>query len=326
MTFKKTKLVLGIATAVFALSSAVVATEAAAKTVKKTYKKKKYKSYKTSVAPVRISDNSAVQAQIDALKGEVSSLKAQAAQNADNASKAQVDALDSKVAALEAKKETKNNMVFFRGGYARSDRKRDGVSIDSNTVGGGANVSPLNLVPGKNERADNDAWYFGAGMDFSFDDNLFGLMANTEVLGEVMFEYKEFNDTVKGNDLATDLVRNNGNDGAGGKPFLNAANIGPRDVTVSMFTLSASPKIKFMKGSAFRPWIIPAGFSMNVISPPSESITVLNPGVMFGAGADYNIWKNIYVGVDARYNWTPSRIDGVPTSGMTAGGYLGLGF
>jgi hypothetical protein len=322
MTFKKTKLVLGIATAIFALSTAVISTEAAAakkKIVKKAKKKKvvKKRTYRAAPAYVApVSNTSAMQSQIDALKSEVSSLKAQTAQNADAASKSQVDALDGKVAALEAKKDTKDNMVFFRGGYARADRKRDGVSIDSNTVGNPN--APLGTGIGAREKADNDAWYFGAGMDFSFDDNLFGLMNNTEVLGEVMFEYKEYNDTVKGNKLATDLTNPAGT--------LAAVTPRNRDVTVSQFNLSASPKIKFLKGNDFRPWIIPGGFVMNVISPPSESITVLNPGVMFGAGADYKIWKSIYAGIDARYIWSPTRIDGVPTSGMTAGGYIGFGF
>ena len=82
-----------------------------------------------------------------------------------------------------------------------------------------------------------------------------------------------------------------------------------------------------MKGSAFRPWILPIGFSMDVISPPSESITVLQPGMVFGAGADYNLWKNIYVGVDARYHHALGNgVDRVNVNGFTAGGYLGLGF
>jgi hypothetical protein len=47
---------------------------------------------------------------------------------------------------------------------------------------------------------------------------------------------------------------------------------------------------------------------------------------MFGAGADYKLWKDIYVGADARYHWTASDLDGVKTDGYTAGGYLGIGF
>jgi opacity protein-like surface antigen len=219
--------------------------------------------------------------------------------------------LKRRIAELEARKmpeaapvkESKDNMVFFRGGYARSNRHRPGVSIMSQVV-------PVVAQ----DTADKDAWYFGAGLDFSVDDNLFGLMDNTEVLGEVMFEYKEFNDTVQGNALATNPT-----------PLVVAGG-SPRNVTVNQFTLAASPKIKFLKGSDFRPWIIPVGFKMDVVSPPTESITVLNPGMMFGLGADYRVWKNIYVGADARWHQSLGRIDGVDTNGLTAGGYIGLGF
>ena len=49
--------------------------------------------------------------------------------------------------------------------------------------------------------------------------------------------------------------------------------LNPRGVTVNQFTLTAAPKIKFLEGAKFRPWIIPAGLAIHVISPPSESIT-----------------------------------------------------
>ena len=38
---------------------------------------------------------------------------------------------------------------------------------------------------------DKDAWYFGAGFDFSLDDNLWGLMDDTEVLAELGVNYTE---------------------------------------------------------------------------------------------------------------------------------------
>jgi len=81
-----------------------------------------------------------------------------------------------------------------------------------------------------------------------------------------------------------------------------------------------------MKGSKFRPWVIPVGFELNVISPPSDAITVLNPGMAFGAGADYNLWKDIHIGADARYHLSLDDVDGVDTDGVTAGGYIGFGF
>jgi opacity protein-like surface antigen len=147
-----------------------------------------------------------------------------------------------------------------------------------------------------------DAWYFGAGFDFSVNDNLFGMMHGTEVLAELLVDYKEFT-----NNGSTNVLTG-------------------QTVTTNQLTLAASPKIKFLKGSSFRPWLIPAGFEVNVISPPSGAVTVLNPGMMFGAGADYKIWNNIYAGADVRYHYSADDVDGVDTDGITAGGYIGLGF
>jgi len=48
--------------------------------------------------------------------------------------------------------------------------------------------------------------------------------------------------------------------------------------------------------------------------------------MQFGAGADYKIWKDLYVGADARYHYSADNVDGVNTDGVTAGGYLGIGF
>jgi hypothetical protein len=126
-------------------------------------------------------------------------------------------------------------------------------------------------------------------------------MDDTELAAELMLEYKELsNDT---NSLLTG-----------------------QNVTVNQLTISASPKIKFMKGSKFRPWLIPAGFDISIISPPSGAVTVLMPGIQFAAGADYQIVDNIYIGADARYHLTIGDLDGVNTDGFTLGAYLGLGF
>ncbi|SEA56056.1 hypothetical protein [Nitrosospira multiformis] len=195
-------------------------------------------------------------------------------------------------ASFERTSDQKTHMVFFRGGYARSNDLRNGVSIQSGGIGGAGG------------QADRDAWYIGAGLDFNLTNDVWGLMPNTSVMSEVMFEYKEFGSKVASNALPPP--------GSG--------------VNVSQFTLTAAPKIKFFEGSRFRPWIIPAGLGLHVISPPSESITVLIPGVMFGAGADYQIWKNFFVGIDGRYHLTSGRNDGIKIDGMTAGGYIGMGF
>jgi opacity protein-like surface antigen len=206
-----------------------------------------------------------------------------------------------------SKSESKDNMVFFRGGYAHADSLRGGT-LDP-TAAGGNSGGALNGPIGK-----QDAWYFGAGFDWSLNDNLFGMMSGTEVLAELMFDYKELGEK-QPNGVTPAIAA------ATGLPAVNT-----QTATVNQLTLAASPKIKLFKGQAFRPWLIPIGFELSVVSPPSDAITVLNPGMQFGLGADYKVWKDLYVGADARYHYSPDNIDGVNTNGVTAGGYLGIGF
>jgi hypothetical protein len=121
-----------------------------------------------------------------------------------------------------------------------------------------------------------------------------------------------------------------------------AGTLGTIKNQITQFTLTASPKIKFNQMGDFRPWIIPFGLSVNVISPPSSGVTVLNPGLMLGVGGEYRIWESLWAGVDFRYNFTGNdlnysnvrglagapavRMRGVSTDGLTAGGYIGFGF
>ena len=276
------------------------------------------------------------------------------------------------VAKLEEKVETlgssgggsgeKRHMVFFRGGYARNDHDRYGdILTDANadnSGGAATNIAGLGVstsdLTGNKANGDRDAWYFGAGFDFSLTDDFWGLVPSTEVLAELQFEYKEFdaqdlnraplgtaaNDSVNAaagtagefnGALPTSPVCATNATNPGGSSGLIQNNAGPygscsNSVHVTQFTLSASPKIKFMKGSKLRPWIIPIGMAVHVISPPSDGVTVLAPGMVFAAGADYNLWSDIYVGLDARYHLVDNATDGVNLDGLTAGGYLGIGF
>lgn len=337
MTFQKTKLVLGIATAALTLAGALVAPEASAATKKKSTVKKS-KTYKTvkktktvtnkpissSYTVGTSSDIASLRSQISQLKEQVNQLQAAqgSARSVDNSAKVQeLESWMNQVKAEPKKVETKDNLVFFRGGFAHSNKTRNGVSIQSDAIGGNTTVGGVSFSQGG--QADKDAWYMGAGFDFSIDDNLFGLSDNTQVMAELMFDYKEFQ-TVNGNVLARDGFGLN----AGTGLVTNVNGVGnARQVTVNQLTLAASPKIKFMKDSDLRPWIIPAGFALQIVSPPTESITVLQPTMMFGVGADYRLWKNIYIGADARYHFgLGGDMDGVNTNGFTAGGYLGLGF
>ncbi|WP_258193068.1 hypothetical protein [Nitrosomonas oligotropha] len=54
--------------------------------------------------------------------------------------------------------------------------------------------------------------------------------------------------------------------------------------------------------------------------------TFFIPGVVFAGGAEYRVWKDFYAGVDARYHITGGKKDGINVDGLTAGGYLGIGF
>ena len=107
---------------------------------------------------------------------------------------------------------------------------------------------------------------------------------------------------------------------------------------MNMFTVSASPKLKFMEGSKIRPWIIPAGMEFVVISPPSDAANYLDIGIISGLGVDYMLIPGITIGAEARYHWATGQtsgntpaIAGVTTgdsdaNAWTAGITLGIGF
>ncbi|MEF3075067.1 porin family protein [Methylobacter sp. Wu1] len=298
MTFTKTKLALGIATATLTMAGALVSPQAAAHS--KAQRVAESANSRTEALEAQMNQ---MQQMMQSMQAELDRVRSEAARPSEDSAKVQeLDQWMASQKALPAEKEHHDNTLFFRGGFAHSDQARNGVSIQSNVV-------PIVAQ----DQADTDAWYIGAGFDFSLTDDVWGMMDNTQVLAELMFEYKEFGGHVAGNGIAQN-------------PTALVAAGTPRSVTVNQLTLTAAPKIKFMKDSAFRPWIIPIGLGLHVVSPPSESITVLNPGLMFGGGADYKIWKDIYIGADARYHLTGGAADGVNTDGYTAGGYIGLGF
>ncbi|MGZ4957336.1 MAG: porin family protein [Methylobacter sp.] len=299
----KTKLALGIAAATLTMAGALVSPQAMAV------------SKADRVAEAANNKVDALEAQMQAMQAELSRLRAETSRPRSSADASKVQELDQWMAAVksapkESKKGEEDHMLFFRGGFGHANNQRGGT-LDPTSFGAAGNSN--GLVNGPID--SKDSWYFGAGFDFSLDQDLFGLMDNTEVIGELMFDYKQLGQR-KQNGLNAAATA------AEGLPI--PANT--QTATVNQLTLAASPKIKFFKGSKFRPWLIPVGFEINVISPPSNAITVLTPGMQFGAGADYKIWKDLYVGADARYHLTTGNLDGVNTDGVTAGGYVGIGF
>jgi hypothetical protein len=305
-------------------------------------------------------DHKSMQAQINALSGMMKSMQKELKRVKSAGGAQSLQEWENTVNAVKVLKQKKNR-VSFRGGFARMDNSRIGdILTDANWdgSGGGINIGGLGVntadLTGNDPNGDRDGWYFGAALDHHINSDLFGISdligVPAEVLAEIMFEYKEFDRAslnraplpTAANDSVNAIIQNGGMDSLAAAVCstdalstaglgLTAGDVGPygacaNTVTVTQFTLSASPKIKFMEGSNFRPWVIPAGFAFHVISPPSDGVTVSTVGVQFAVGADYKIWKDIYAGGDFRYHLTSNATDGVNVDGMTAGGYVSLGF
>ena len=269
-------------------------------------------------------DHKGMQAQINALSSMMKSMQKELKRVKSAGGSQSLQEWENTVNAVKDLQK-KKNLVSFRGGFARMDQPRNGdILTDAAfyTAGG----TTLN-----NANGDRDGWYFGAALDHHINSDLFGISdligVPAEVLAEIMFEYKEFDsENLRRAPLGTAAADSLAGTGDVCSTASSAYGACDNKVTVTQFTLSASPKIKFMEGSDFRPWVIPAGFAFHVISPPSDGVTVNTVGMQFALGADYKIWKDIYAGVDFRYHLTSNATDDVDVDGMTTGGYVSLGF
>ena len=230
-----------------------------------------------------------LQAKLQALESEVAALKAEMGKVQD------IDARVAKVekAAPAAGSKVLGNRVFFRGGYTQLiDDRANGAFTDMNNIG--------KALGATNPNKQDDGYYFGAGFDFLLSRDTLGLLPGSWLLAELGLEYRDLGD------------RNVNMLG----PVAECLLVGGKNCTaitgkqnLSMLTVSASPKIKFMEGSALRPWIIPAGLDINVISPPSDSTNYLDVGVQFGGGLDYEIMPGITIGADVRYHLAANTSD-----------------
>jgi hypothetical protein len=304
MTVKKNKIYLGVALATLTMAGAMVSPQASALT-----KAERMAEAANSKAEV-------LEAQLRAMQDEIASLRAQVGSAAPAAADTQkvqeLDAWMTSVKSEPVKAKVKDNMLYFRGGYAGNDQA---LAATTNTVSDGNTTLQLaSTTPGH-----TGGWNFGAGVDFSLNDDLFGLMDKTELLGELDLNYVDLGTFTSG--LTPTL-------GAVALTDSHAGVLPGTQASQSMLRISASPKIKFLKDSKIRPWIIPVGFTFNIISPPSQAnaITHLKPGMNFGTGVDWNIWKSLYLGADVRYFLATTQLDGTNVNGLTAGGTLGFGF
>ncbi len=292
---------------------------------------------------------SALQRKLEQLEDEMRSLRQelQNVRSEEPAQARQVEQLQQRVNTVEAttrEVETKShtqahhdNMLFFRGGWTALQDSRAFTSFTDQHLGG---------VAGLPSNDGDEGWYVSGGLDFILTHDVWGLMKNTWVLGELSIGFNRYDS--KRTAVVVPTAECALLAGKVGLPAV-ADCVVTGNNTMTTLNITAAPKIKFMEGSRVRPWIMPVGLDINVISPPSDSASVLDVGAVFGAGIDYEISKGIFIGFDGRYHYTAGEtntrnnfvsvtnraLNGVATlSGDTdhdndyyqVGGYLGIGF
>lgn len=197
----------------------------------------------------------------------------------------------------------KGNVVFFRGGFAGLNSDRAGEVF-------------TDVFGRNNQRNDGKTGYYvGAGLDLLLSKDFWGMMDKVWAVGEIGIEFKRFN-----SNTVTEAVPSTC--AAAG---IAGCSVRTNTVQVTMLTVDVAPKIKFLEGSRLRPWIIPIGLDFHVISPPSNASNYLDIGVQFGAGAEYQLWKELKLGLDGRYHLASNQTNTVNNFG-TVGAYLGIGF
>jgi len=308
---KKTKIALSVATASLTLAGALVSPQAAAQTQAEANAKK------TAALESQVNQMAEM---MQAMQSELSRVKTIAANAADTTKVQELDQWMASVKNAPIHAAVKNHRFNVRGGWMHMDDNRGSTAT---VVGTGLGEDFLT------SEVDQDAFYYGGAIDFNMNNDLFGLMDGVSFGIELGIEYSELGDRESsGLEIVGDAAANDELVTGGSAATLGTAIPAgtQQTVTVNMLRVSAAPKIRFMHGSKLRPWIIPLGLDLNIISPPSDAVTVLNSGMQFGAGVDYEILPGIMAGVDGRYHWTPDDVDGVDTDGFTLGGSVGFAF
>ncbi len=296
---KKSKIALGVATATLTIAGALVSPAALAQT----------QAEKTSALETQVNEMATM---MQAMQAELSRVKSAPATSTESAKVQELDQWMASMRNAPAHVAAKNHTFSVRGGWMNMTNNRGSTA---GLAGAGIGTDILT------SEVDDDAFYYGGAIDFNMNNDLFGLMDGVSFGIELGIEYSELGDR-KDSGLDNIITAATGAGGVTGGVPTNLQ----QNVTVNMLRVSAAPKIKFMHGSKLRPWIIPVGLDINIISPPSDAVTVLNTGMQFGAGADYEILPGIIAGLDGRYHWSPDDIDGVDTDGFTLGGSVGFKF
>jgi hypothetical protein len=183
------------------------------------------------------------------------------------------------------------NRVFFRGGYGGMVSDRAGEFItDVHTKGNDG----------------TGGYYIGGGAEFMLSKDLWGMVPGVALVGEIGLEFKRWSSSSVAN----------------GEALIGG---GPAKVQMTMLTASVAPKVKFRQGTDFQPWIIPAGLDFHVISPTSSQINYLDIGVQFGGGAEFRVWKELWLGLDSRFHLASNQTNTV-NNFWTTGIYGAIGF
>ncbi len=245
---------------------------------------------------------SALEDRVNQMEQELQSLRDELARNkaADEECCGDVQQLEQRVATLEQTPEQTHhdNMLFFRGGYTEmlDDRGFSSFGSTHDTLGIGAG-----------QNAGDQGWFIGAGFDFVLTHDVWGLLPQTWVLAELGLGYNRYESekttlVVPTFECAARAAVGREGGAITGADIANCIVTGQD--TMTTLNISAAPKLRFLEGSRIRPWVIPIGLDINVISPPSDSATVTDIGMLFGAGVDYEIIDGIFIGIDGRYHWS----------------------
>lgn len=190
-----------------------------------------------------------------------------------------------------------DGQVFYRYGFSSLDESR-GNQIFTDTANGlGAGAS----------NDDKSGHGFGAGLDLSLMQC--PLFEQNSLAGEIFVDYNRFSKKYVTNAIGT----------VGGVPPANAT------VSVSELAVVIAPKYRFGGLGNFRPWIIPIGLAFLVNNPPSNTTSYLDVGYQVGAGTEYQVVKQLSLGVDYRYT-VGTGDPGLKVKYGSLGTYLAINF
>jgi opacity protein-like surface antigen len=202
------------------------------------------------------------------------------------------------VAALISASAFADGQVFYRYGFSSLSDSRGNQTFTDTRNGLGAGAS----------NNDKSGHGLGAGLDLSLMQC--PLFANNSVAGEIFVDYNRFSKKIVPN--AINVVVQNG-----------LPQTAP--ISVSELAVVVAPKYRIGGLGKLRPWIIPIGLAFMVNNPPSNTTSYLDIGYQVGAGTEYELVKQLSVGVDYRYT-VGSGDPGLKVKYGSIGTYLAINF